>query len=107
MTRGEAVQSLIRWDQPLEAVRTLIGAFDFDWEGKPLVHMDMQAVASVLRRYVAGEITSEEVETWANLLEGREDIDFAPDAGAAIFDLANPVLQGPLAEVAPVLLSRI
>ena len=106
MTRNEAVQSLIRWDRPLEAVRTSLGAFDWDWEGEPGARLDVQAVASVLRRYLAGELTGEEVEAWANLLEGREDVDFQPEAGAAIFDLANPVLQGSVAEVAPALLSR-
>ncbi len=107
MTRDEAVQSLIRCDQPLETVRASIEVFDWDWKGGALALLDMDAVASVLRRYVAGGITSEEVETWANLLEGREDIDFEPKAGAAIFDLANPALQGPTDKVASVLLNSI
>lgn len=107
MTREEAVQSLVRLDRPLEDVRASLGDFEWDWEGPPVARLNGLAVASVLERYAAGQLTGDEVETWANLLEGREDVEFDPKATEAIFDLANPELQGPLTKVAPALLKRL
>jgi hypothetical protein len=54
-----------------------------------------------------GEVQDADVEEWANMVEGRDDVDFEPMTNAAIFDLANPVLQGPLTEVATALLARL
>lgn len=107
MTREETIQSLVRLAHPLDALRASLGAFEWDWKGPPLARLSGREVASVLQRYVDGEVTGYEVETWANLLEGRDDVEFQPEAAEAIFDLANPELQGPLTEVAPALLSRL
>ena len=107
MTREEAIQSLVRLAHPLDALSASLGAFEWDWDGPPLARLSGMQVASLLQRYVAGEVTGDEVETWANLLEGRDDVEFSAKAREAIFDLANPELQGPLAEVAPALLSRL
>jgi len=107
MTREDAIQSLVRLEQPLDAVRASLNAFEWDWNGPPLARLDGRQVASVLHRYSAGKVSGDEVEIWANLLECREDIEFEPDAAQAIFDLANPDLQGQLTEVAPALLSRL
>lgn len=107
MTREEAIQSLVCLDRPLDALRTSLAAFEWDWEGPPIARLNGREVASVLQRYTAGEVTGDEVETWASLLEGRDDVEFEPEAAEAIFDLANPELQGPLSEVAPMLLARL
>ena len=106
MTRDEAIQSLIRLDRPLDVLLKRLEAFKWDWEGPPIAQLGGSEVAAVIRRYVAGVLTAEEVESWANLLEGRDDVEFSKQASAAIFDLANPEIQGSLAEMAPVLLAR-
>lgn len=107
VTREKAIKSLVRLAHPLDALRASLSAFEWDWERPSLARLTSLDVASVLQRYVAGEVTGDEVETWANLLEGRDDVEFQPEAADAIFDLANPELQGPLTEVAPALLSRL
>lgn len=57
-------------------------------------------VIAVLKRFQAGVLSPEAVEAWANAVEGREDIGLEPESSElleeAIFDLANPVLQGAL-----------
>ena len=107
MTREDAIWALVRLEQPLDAVRASLSLFEWDWEGPPIARLDAREVATVLQRYTAGEVTGDEVETWANLLEGRDDVEFETEAAEAIFDLANPELQGPLADVAPALLARL
>lgn len=65
---------------------------------------------TVLRRWQSGVLTDEEVEEWANLVEVRDDLDHDPADPAvadAIFDLANPVLQGALREVGPALIEKL
>ena len=107
MTREQVVQSLVLLDRPLPSLESALRSFPWDWEGPPIATVDVIAVASVLRRYAAGELTDEQVEHWANLIEGRDDVEFTPEASAAVFYLANPLLNGPVAEVAPLLLSRL
>jgi|SRR4051794_35833912 hypothetical protein len=107
MTREEAVQSLVRLDQPLPLLRDSLAAFPWDWEGEPLATVRGREVAFILRRYVAGDLTGEQVETWANLVEVRDDIEFDAEAADAIFCLANPVINGPIASSAPRLLERL
>jgi hypothetical protein len=107
MTREETVQSLVRLDQPLPLLRESLAAFPWDWEGEPLATVHGRDVAFILRRYVAGDLTAEQVENWANLVEVRDDIKFDAEAADAIFCLANPVINGPITTVAPTLLERL
>jgi hypothetical protein len=106
MTREEAVQCLVRFDKPLALLRDCIGAFKFDWEGPPLAILRADDVISVLHRWEKGEVNAQEVEDWANLVELRDDLDHDPTntaVASAVFDLANPELQGPLELIAPAL----
>ncbi|MFD2272957.1 hypothetical protein ACFS07_22395 [Undibacterium arcticum] len=57
--------------------------------------MDLEPVhiASVLNKFLAGELNSPEVESWANAIAGLEDIDVPePLMRAAVHELANPTL---------------
>ncbi len=54
-------------------------------------------VAHVLSRYLAGTLSAADVESWAEALEGRDDIRFAPpELVDIVFELANPTLAGAL-----------
>ena len=70
---------------------------NWDYDGEPVVLRGVQ-VESVLLRFLAGELNAVELEDWANLIEGREDIIFEAEREDTIEDviycLANPVLQG-------------
>ncbi|QDP22687.1 hypothetical protein [Bradyrhizobium cosmicum] len=98
MSRESTLSSLIRLDAPIEQLKTKLGTLT--WDGDPVVTLLRSHIAAVLDRYSRGEIDASTVEEWANLVECREDIDF--EAGfeeliqAAIFDLANPILNGEL-----------
>ncbi|MBB4859727.1 hypothetical protein HNO88_003056 [Novosphingobium chloroacetimidivorans] len=94
-------------DQPLVAVSTALRRFDWDWQAAPIVRLTGHDVSSVLRRYLALKVTASDLEEWANLLECRDDIEIDSNAAEAIFILANPVLHGSAAAVAPTLLARL
>ena len=110
MTREEAVQSMVRFDKPLDALRDGVSAFPFDWDGTPLAILKREHVVDILKRWQTGDLTNEEVEGWAQLVEVRDDLDHDPADPAvfeAVFDLANPFLQGPLELVGLALLAKL
>jgi hypothetical protein len=107
VNRADTLKSLIRLDRPLEAIAAALQQWAWDWYGPPLASLDDEAVVAVLRRWANGQITADDVEEWANLFEGREDVAFGANAAAAIYDLANPDLQGRLVQVAPEIIARL
>lgn len=110
MTRKEAIRSLVALDRPLDELRERVASFPFDWDGPPLGTLRREHLLAVLARWQSGELTPEEVEDWANLVEVRDDLDHDPTDPAvagAVFDLANPLLQGELHEVGPALVETL
>ncbi|MBP8247798.1 MAG: hypothetical protein KAX56_13090 [Phenylobacterium sp.] len=107
MTREEAVQALVRCDRPLSVLRDSVAAFPFDWDGPPLATLLPKHLLSVLARWQRNEIGSSEVEGWANLIEVRDDLDRDAAVAEAIFDLANPALQGALKATGPRLIQQL
>ena len=100
-SREEAIQAVMSFDQPIEALYARFHGVDYDWAGEPLGVLTREHVVSVLRRWRRGELSDQDVEDWADLVELRDDLDHDPNdeaVAAAIFTLANPVLQGPLSE---------
>lgn len=106
MTRQDAVQALVQFSQPLTVLDAELRANGWDWEGPPLATLGSGNLCSILNRYLLGELMDSDVEAWANMLEGRDDVEFGPDIAKAIFDLANPHLQGSLEEIVPLLLAK-
>jgi hypothetical protein len=110
MTREDAVQSLARFDTPLNLLRDYLAPFSFDWPGAPLAILRREHLLAVLDRWQRGELSGEDVEEWANLVEVRDDLDHdrADSAvGRAVFDLANPDIQGRLDEIGPQLINTL
>ncbi len=70
------------------------------WDSEPLVVLRREHVTEALRRLCTGAWTAGDLEQWADLLEGREDVDLEQGYETAlaevIFELANPVLGGPI-----------
>ena len=60
--------------------------------------LEQQHLASLLRRYRDNELGSEDLETWANAIEGRDDISYeqSSTAGRLLHELANQRLTAPL-----------
>jgi hypothetical protein len=110
MDRHQIIHSLVRFDLPLEALRALLSGLEWDWPDAPLAVVRRENILSVLRRWQAGELTKEDVEEWASLVEVRDDLDHNtadPAVADTLFDLANPLLEGTLDELAPGLFVRL
>jgi len=97
MDRQAVLTALIEFTLPLAELETRLARCG--WDEDPAAALSRAHVVAVLERFAAGELDAAAVETWANLVENREDISFESGHEAAlleaIHDLANPVLQGP------------
>jgi len=109
MNRQDALTALLGLDRPLAELRSAIASMEPEAEAAAVL---MRAhIAAVLRRFLAGEMDRAAVEQWASLVESCEDIAFEPrhaeTIADALFDLANPDLQGALDVIAPTLLGYL
>jgi len=97
--RKKALLELISFSKPVDVLANNIKQFDWDPDGVS-VPMGVEHLCGVLLRYVGGESTAQDVEDWANLVEGREDIDFESSHAAVLdeclYELANPDLTSAL-----------
>lgn len=99
MNRVDLLELLLQFAQPLSEIVSPLNTFGWDSDSA-LVILDRQQVASVLRRYLSGELSPSDVENWANAIEGREDVGyesgFEEVIDKVIYELANPLLTRPL-----------
>jgi hypothetical protein len=97
MDRFDVLKDLISFSRPVTELAENLSKFDWDYDGEPFIIRASQ-MRSILERFLEGELTAKELEDWANLLEGREDLDFETEKHDAIeniiYCLANPTLQG-------------
>jgi hypothetical protein len=109
MERSDILSSLIRFDKPIAELEALVA--ELDWDATPAASLRRTDIAAVIERYLGGQIDPGDVARWANLIESREDIAFEqrhePAVADAIFDLANPDLQGELAEISADILASL
>jgi len=110
MNRQAVLSSLIQFNEPVTRLKVALESFPWDVD-RPIITVTKDDVMAVLDRFLAGEFTADVLTEWANLLEGREDIQFEPDhaeaISATIFQLANPVLCGPLVTQLPTIISSL
>lgn len=104
---------LVNFDSPqsLQELMTSLRAYDSDRRER-LVHLSKSQIASILERYLSGDLKDIDVEAWADALEIREDIEFGDDndliSTQIIWELANPMLTQPLtAEIAKSFILRL
>jgi hypothetical protein len=97
--RLAVVRDLLELSKPLEKIMLQLAMMDWDYEGDGL-DLTKKHLAMALQRYLLGELSDSDIETWANQIEGREDIQF--EAGSEqeiekiLYELANPALTQPL-----------
>ena len=67
----------------------------YSWDSvSPIVKIDIQSMIFVLTKYIKGDISTDELEEWANLVECRDDIEIPSVIQEFIFELANPEING-------------
>ena len=97
--RSAQLNELLAFDRPLAEVLSAVSALGWDATDTS-VTLAAHHIVNILKRFLAGQLTVTQVEAWANAVECREDIAYVPGSlvGAALHELANPLLTCPLTE---------
>jgi hypothetical protein len=97
--RAEALRDLVELRTPIDDAAAVLARFGWDSEDEPVTLTRADALR-VLRGYLNGRLTNEDVRRWAEALEGREDLGretgFEKLLTEFLFELATPELAGPL-----------
>lgn len=97
MRRFKILSDLISFKEPIAVLSERLKTLGWDYEG-PGFYVKSSEIRGVLNRFVSGEISVDELEEWANLIECREDLQFedakSEQIDHVIFLLANPALEG-------------
>lgn len=97
--RQRVLDELLSISKPLELISQSLKHFSWDFEGKPALIRKSHLVAA-LSRFLDGSIIDKEIESWANLIECREDLESdklnEELIDEIIYELANPELEGSL-----------
>jgi hypothetical protein len=105
--RKSRLQNLVKLCAPISAIAADLENVEWDSE-KRLAMLRASDLKSVLERYASGELSHHDIESWANLIEGREDIEVEEGIRDALFELANPELTEPLSKTrALIFLSKL
>lgn len=97
MDRTSLLKQLIRMEQDLGKIQENLSRFPWDSEAE-LCTLEASHLQKVLTDFIDGKIGADRVEEWANMIEGRDDIEIADHGNTSlseiIYKLANPVLEG-------------
>jgi|SRR5450830_77193 hypothetical protein len=108
--RVDALNDLLRLRIPVaDAIQNLQ---HFPWDStEELTVLTVADVVSVLESHVLGEMDAQDLESWAEAIEGRDDVAMetrrAEGLTQALFELSSSELFGPVASTAPRLLERL
>ncbi|MBB5159621.1 hypothetical protein [Saccharopolyspora phatthalungensis] len=66
----------------------------FPWDcDEELVTLGPSELRTAIEKFLVGNLSAQELEDWANAVEGRDDIDFAPEEMTdLVAEIANPLL---------------
>jgi hypothetical protein len=94
-TRKNELEALLKFERPITEMINALSAFPWD-SNSELVFLSTDHITKVLNRYLNGQISELEVESWANTIEGRDDIGLEIQHPKLLRDiiheLANPLL---------------
>ena len=95
------VRKLLEISEPLESLVEQLSSLPWDYD-KTGVELSRSHIKNALERYLRGDMTQIQIERWANMIEGRDDIELGsnpdPVLEDAIHELANPTLTEVLTE---------
>lgn len=94
--RREILLRLIEYSLPISELSDELVSLNWDYEG-PSVTLGAKQLTKVLRRFLAGELNDLDVESWADLIECRDGINYETElTKEVIHTLSNPALHGQL-----------
>lgn len=99
LERRSILKNLLEIARPIDELKCDLASLTWDCD-EPQVVLSYADMRNVLQRYVDGRLSDHDIEVWANLVEGRDDIEMQGgrdgEASRIIDELANPVLHGKL-----------
>ena len=91
MNRKELLKKLIDIDSYSDSLVSKIQIYGFDSD--PIVVLDSFFVIKALKLYLEKRVSFEQIVSWANFFESRDDVNFENESVKyAIFRMANPEL---------------
>jgi hypothetical protein len=101
ISRADVLRKLLECSSPLEEIAAELRNFPSDSEERVFV-VTAAHLRIILDRFLSGDLTAQQVERWANLIECREDIEFEGgrfgEPREVLNELANPLLTEPLSK---------
>jgi hypothetical protein len=98
MNREEVLLDLIRLRRPVAVAAAELRSFP--WDSEELVTLTRADALRVVDTFLAGEMSRQDCETWADALEVRDDVGlesaFRTELRQFLFEVANPALEGRL-----------
>lgn len=95
--RLNLVKKLVGFEGRIEETIQKLNTFEWDYAGGPIV-LTKEAAVTILERYLDGQITSGEIEKWADAIELREDIVYESSSfewlESVITTLSAPEING-------------
>jgi hypothetical protein len=108
--RTRALQDLLLLRRPLAESLAALRAYPWDSDVE-YVELTPAHVASVLERFLGGEVDAPTATEWAESINLRDDVGRSPGTDAELADvlteMSSPELFGELDEIAPDLLRRL
>ncbi|RUV66454.1 MAG: hypothetical protein EOR30_14285 [Mesorhizobium sp.] len=100
--RRSILLSVLELDRPVAELQSVLAPLGWDYP-EPLVTLTYAHIRSVLLRFLAGKLDAKDVEAWADLVELRDDIEFADERTLEVIHmLSTPeihfAIDGRLAE---------
>lgn len=89
--RKSLLQDLVKLNAPISRIAVTLENVEWDSDVR-LVTLRASDLKAVLERYASGELSNQDIERWANLIEGREDVEVEESVKETLFELANPEL---------------
>lgn len=100
--RAAILKELARFETPTEPLMRELRSFGWDWSGAPLLVLTKSDFLHVLDRYLAGQISTSELQEWAENLEARDDVAFDEKDKELLddifFRIATPEVNGSLTQ---------
>jgi len=95
--RFDLLNALVNWSKPIADISQALSSCAWDYDGEPYILKRIHLV-NAIERLISNEVSPQELEGWANLIECREDIGFEEshreEIEQIIYRLANPELEG-------------
>ncbi|WP_026995300.1 hypothetical protein [Flectobacillus major] len=94
--RKDILNELIYFNANLNQLENELSKFAWDLD-EPTIVLTKNILSNVIRRCINNEISFVELESWANLIECRDDIGFEDEETQNImFELSNPEINEPI-----------